>query len=196
MARPKEFDPTEMLYKVLDIFWYYGYEATTFQILTKELGIGRQSLYDTYGSKRDLFFAALKHYANQKMSFLVRILEGSGSVKDAIARLFHETLISLKDDRNRKGCFMLNTVMELVPHDLEIAKFVESIMEEEVHVLYKALTRAEDRIPWETYQRNPMTVARFLNNVRYGLVVTSKRTSDLSVLDGIIDETLLALEMR
>ena len=60
MARNKEFDPSIVLHKSMEIFGHYGYEGTSLQNLLEGLGIARQSLYDTYGTKRDLFISAVK----------------------------------------------------------------------------------------------------------------------------------------
>ena len=44
-------------------FWEKGYESTSLQELVERMGIGRASLYDTFGSKRELFAEALDRYA-------------------------------------------------------------------------------------------------------------------------------------
>ena len=45
-----------------DLFWRHGYDGTGIRQLEEGLGIGRKSLYDTFGSKRELFHAALERY--------------------------------------------------------------------------------------------------------------------------------------
>ena len=54
MGRSKEFDTTLVLHKAMEIFGHYGYEGTSSQNLLDGLGIARQSLYDTYGTKRSV----------------------------------------------------------------------------------------------------------------------------------------------
>lgn len=61
----------------MEVFGHYGYEGTSLQNLLDDLGIARQSLYDTYGTKRDLFISAVKQYADQKTSLVIWIGEGS-----------------------------------------------------------------------------------------------------------------------
>jgi len=194
MARPKEFDTTEVLNKALEIFWYKGYEATSIQDLTKHLGIGRQSLYDTFGGKRQLFFAALKRYTEQKTTYVVSILEKTSSGKAAIERVFRELVKTLTDAELCIGCFMVNTAIELAPHDREIGNIIESNMEQEVQALYHALTRAKSQGELNDRHQDLMALARFLNNTRYGLVVTAKSTSNPAVLGEIVDVTLSMLD--
>jgi AcrR family transcriptional regulator len=62
MARPKEFDRAEALAAAIEVFADHGYEGTSTDVLLKTMGLNRQSLYDTYGSKRQLYLEALQRY--------------------------------------------------------------------------------------------------------------------------------------
>ena len=52
MARPKEFESEAALKKAIGVFSEHGYEGTSTDALVQAMGIGRQSLYDTFGDKR------------------------------------------------------------------------------------------------------------------------------------------------
>jgi hypothetical protein len=43
----------------MNVFWRFGYEHTSLDVLMREMGIARQSLYDTFGDKRALYLQAL-----------------------------------------------------------------------------------------------------------------------------------------
>ena len=62
MARPKEFDPDEVLDRALDVFWEKGFEGTSVQDLVDHMGINRGSIYGTFGDKHRLFQQALERY--------------------------------------------------------------------------------------------------------------------------------------
>ncbi len=64
MARTKEFDPDAALQSALELFWRRGYEATSMADLVEALGIGRASIYATFGNKHDLYLKALERYAS------------------------------------------------------------------------------------------------------------------------------------
>lgn len=66
MARTEALDPNEVLLKALGVLGSLGYEGTSLPALLQGLSIARQSLYDTYGTKRNLFSAAVKHYMDNK----------------------------------------------------------------------------------------------------------------------------------
>lgn len=107
MGRSKEFDTTEVLHKAMEVFGHYGYEGTSLPELLKGLGIARQSLYDTYGTKRDLFILALKHYVNEKSNAAMKYLATSESAKQGIAYVFHEAAKVLKDKNRQKESFII-----------------------------------------------------------------------------------------
>lgn len=69
----KQFDPEAALEQARDLFWRRGYAGTGVAELEAELGIGRKSLYDTFGSKRALYLAALEQYG---ASVIEAICEG------------------------------------------------------------------------------------------------------------------------
>lgn len=56
----KQFDPEVALTKAMEVFWARGYEAASLSELLKNMGIGKKSLYDTFGNKRSL---SLRHWS-------------------------------------------------------------------------------------------------------------------------------------
>ncbi|CAM5718591.1 TetR/AcrR family transcriptional regulator OS=Streptomyces alboniger OX=132473 GN=CP975_11160 PE=4 SV=1 [Streptomyces alboniger] len=62
MARTKEFDPEAALQSALELFWQRGFEATSMSDLVEHLGIGRASIYATFGSEHELYLKALDSY--------------------------------------------------------------------------------------------------------------------------------------
>ena len=54
-----------------DLFWERGYEGTSIADLEQRTGLNRSSLYLEFGSKRDLFQAALDCYADQIIATLL-----------------------------------------------------------------------------------------------------------------------------
>lgn len=62
MSGRKQFDVDEALDKSMRAFWEFGYADTSLDVLTKATGLGRGSLYGTFGGKNDLFVRALERY--------------------------------------------------------------------------------------------------------------------------------------
>ena len=62
MARPKEFDADAALDAATRVFREQGFAGSSAAELTRAMGIGRQSLYDTFGDKAQVYRAALARY--------------------------------------------------------------------------------------------------------------------------------------
>ncbi|MBD8025343.1 TetR/AcrR family transcriptional regulator [Ureibacillus sp. Re31] len=193
MARSKEFDPSIVLRKSMEIFGHYGYEGTSLQNLLEGLGIARQSLYDTYGTKRDLFISAVKHYINEKTATVIARLESPGSAKMAISEIFFEAISVLKDDAKRKECFIMDSAIAQVPHDSEIAEFFNQDLKRLEEAFYKALVRAQEQGELGE-QKDKAALAKYLNHSRYSLTQVAKLSSDPKVLDDFVSVILTTLE--
>src|SRR5258707_14880541 len=119
MARPKEFDRDRALMKAMELFWQQGYEATSTDDLVRAIGIGRQSMYDTFGDKHRLYLEALRLYeANSGAEFFKRIYE-SPSPFVAICDYILCIAGGTSADRAR-GCFIVNATNELAASDPDV----------------------------------------------------------------------------
>lgn len=65
MPWEETFDIDEATDKATEVFWKKGYEATSMADLIEAMQINKGSLYNAFGSKKELFDRALVRY-NQK----------------------------------------------------------------------------------------------------------------------------------
>jgi len=117
VARPRGYETDRVVDAALDVFWGRGYAATSVGDLEAGTGLNRSSLYQVFGSKRELYDAALRRYQERELAPL-RALEQPGA--DAVqVRAFFDGLADLFADvpRGRRGCLLVNTTTELAPHD-------------------------------------------------------------------------------
>ena len=91
MARPKEFDREAALDEAMDLFWTHGYEPTSMSDLQRSMGIGRQSLYDTFGGKREIFRESLDRYLDGMKRYSESLL-GAEDGLVAIRNYFNTTI--------------------------------------------------------------------------------------------------------
>src|SRR5262249_21353703 len=122
MARIKAFDPEAVLDRAMLLFWRQGYEATSVQDLVDALGIGRGSLYATFGDKHALFLAALDRYSEMVFAALLPPLQADGSSRDALQQMFSRVLDLATAPSHPPGCLMTNTLAELGLRDTEVAE--------------------------------------------------------------------------
>ncbi|WP_179033376.1 TetR/AcrR family transcriptional regulator [Paenibacillus kribbensis] len=195
MARNKEFDTTLVLHKAMEVFGHYGYEGTSLQLLLEGLGIARQSLYDTYGTKRDLFIKAVNHYVDEKSSAVVAYLQQATSVKKAFTDIFAVIMNTLRDEQRRKECFILYSAIDQVPHDPEIAALFKRDKLRLEQAFYEALVRGQQQGEIGANQ-DPQELARYLYHARYALTQAAKLTDDPKVLEQITAVTLTVLDHK
>ena len=92
MARSKEFDEERALAAAMNAFWRQGYENTSLEDLIREMGIARQSLYDTFGDKRALYLKAMAFYRERTNLSLRQSLASAPTVKAEVESIFADAL--------------------------------------------------------------------------------------------------------
>jgi TetR/AcrR family transcriptional repressor of nem operon len=120
MARPREFDEHQVIESLMTVFWNKGYEATTMQDLVKASGLLKGSLYGAFGDKQALYLAALKHYNRTRIQAGIDMLNGEGSVRQKIARLFDNVIESTRRGLFAGGCLLCNASLEKAVSDKQV----------------------------------------------------------------------------
>lgn len=119
-----KFDINDTVEKLMQVFWKKGYEATSLADLTKATGVKKQSLYNTFGNKRDLFLKSFLKYDNEHRRAVLSQLEAFGEPLRAFQALFDALVEQAISDRDKKGCLLVNTALTLQVHDQEIRTVV------------------------------------------------------------------------
>ncbi|GAA2239565.1 MULTISPECIES: TetR/AcrR family transcriptional regulator [Kitasatospora] len=192
MARTKDFDPDTVLGQAMDLFWERGYEATSMADLVERLGIARASLYGTFGSKHDLYLAALKRYLEIRETGFVRALSQPGPVLPAVRSLVQSWVDEALNDPAHLGCLVVNAAVELSPRDPKVAHQVELSWGVLETTLTSALMRAiaQGELPEE---RDPQVLARFLLVMLQGIRVIARAAPDPARLQAAASQALAAL---
>lgn len=124
MPRRKRFDTDDVLMKAMDLFWRQGYQATSMEDLAKVMGLSRASIYNEFPSKHALFVRALRRYDKVWREDWVAELTRTSSPRRAILDVFEAAIDACLADGSRDGCLLINTALELSPHDPEVADIV------------------------------------------------------------------------
>ena len=61
-GRPREFNYSSIVDVAMKTFWIRGYEGCFTQDLCSDTGLGKGSLYNTFGSKHELYKQVLERY--------------------------------------------------------------------------------------------------------------------------------------
>lgn len=193
MARTKDFDENEVLSKAIQLFWHKGYNGTSMQDLVDTLGISRSSLYDTYTDKHTLFVKALESYQNKGAAKIQEIINNRASAKETVKALLELATNDLLDDKQQKGCFMVNAEVEVAPHDAEVNNLVCKNDQQMEEAFYQIIQKGKDSGEIKNPQ-DAKALARFIFNSVKGMRVTAKSSTDKTIFNDIIELTLSTLD--
>ena len=118
MGRAKSYDRDAVLVAARDLFWERGYEATSIAELEGRTRLNRSSLYQEFGTKHQLFEAALDCYADRVISTLMADLRHNPNL-DSLTALFARLAELFRCDTviSARGCLMVNSTAELAARD-------------------------------------------------------------------------------
>jgi TetR/AcrR family transcriptional regulator, transcriptional repressor for nem operon len=193
MPKVKLFNEELALTSAKDVFWQKGYSGTSMQDLVDAMHISRQSLYDTYGNKEDLFLKCLNQYQKNAAGAACDFLTYKDSLKDTISNFFFYYIDDIIADKTQKGCFMLNTLVELVPENKDAKKVVFKNYDElEAAFINLFITAKSHNDLHSTFSIEELTT-HFITAL-HGLRLVSKVKKDKAHLLKLVDMAMLVLQ--
>lgn len=173
MPRPKEFNPDDAVEKAMQVFWHKGYESTSMEDLLGAMDLNRGSLYDTFGDKRQLFLKVVDRYCTTVVGSKFALLDQPGPALPTLRKFIHGMLEGALADPQRRGCLIANTVMELGPHEKEIANTLRQTLKMLEDAFFRVLDRAKQQGELNG-QKDSRALARFLATMLQGTIVMIK----------------------
>jgi TetR/AcrR family transcriptional repressor of nem operon len=186
MARPRQFDPEDVLDRSMREFWERGYRETSVDDLVAATGVRPGSLYHAFpGGKRGLFLEALDRYSKLVVPEKMGALERAGAGLPELRAYFDGLIDDLTTPEGRMGCLMVNSTMELAAVDSEVGAIVRNHMGRLERNAVRALRNAQRR--GEISDRvDPRTKATQLMATGMGLMVVGKTDPGRKVLETIV----------
>jgi TetR/AcrR family transcriptional regulator, transcriptional repressor for nem operon len=193
MAGKKAFEPQRVLEKAMNAFWERGYEGLSIEDLVQSTGIGRGSLYGTFGDKHALYLAALDQYIAAVRAQTTALLDQPGTLQAVLGQLFQTQVDALLSDPARRGCFLVNASLEIAPHDPEVNAIVQSALQEFEEGLYRLLIKAQvaGELSWK---HDPHQLAHFLLGTFVSLRVLARGQQDRRVLQDVVKTALTVFD--
>lgn len=192
MGRPRTFDEDIAVDRVMDVFWRKGYRGTTPQDLADAIGVGKGSLYNAFGSKRELFTRALDRYRDQQAVLVDQALQAPGPIKERIATAL-ELMIDMNfADPDRRGCLAVNTAAELAGFDEDATERVRAMFERTAGTFLDVIRvgQASGEIRRDL---DPEALATHLLTTLVGVQLLSKTSRDPVVLKRSVQLALTPL---
>ena len=125
----------------MDAFWAKGFEATSMADLCRCTGLHKGSLYQAFGDKHALFMKALNHYNDTEFREVATVAFQSDSPLENIRAAVNKICSDAGDE---KGCLMINSLVELAPHDEDVKKALLGFAEQRMRVMTDMIAKAQE----------------------------------------------------
>ncbi|WP_120218410.1 TetR/AcrR family transcriptional regulator [Sphingopyxis sp. EG6] len=143
-GRPRKFDQAAALERAMYAFWQGGYQATSYDDLERVTGLRRQSLIYAFGDKREMFDKVVDHYVKARIEALVNTLETHDHTALERLRLAFDQWIADADEKDRRGCLVVNSIAEIGARDPKLAGRLEAAVERLREGFKRCLSAGQD----------------------------------------------------
>ncbi len=176
-------------------FWANGYEGTSVRDLAEQMGLTGASLYNAFGDKRSLYRRALDHYLQQSVHERVRRLEATKAPLPAIRAFFDEVIDRSVTDRQRRGCMLVNSALEVAPDDNEFRKFVSQELIY-IEAFFRRCVAAGQSDGTVTSRQSADHLSKLLLSVLLGIRVLARTRPQRSILEAAAGAALTSLKTK
>ena len=194
MARVKAFDEERAIDQAVDCFWSRGYEATSVRDLGEAMGIGGASLYNAFGDKRTLFVKCLERYANRSSRERMARIEEKHAPKAAIRTFMAEIIERSLKDPDCKGCLLVNSALDVAPHDAAIGKAVAGYLDE-IRDFFRRNIETARRAGTMPKSIDAEVVSGHLLGVLMGIRALTRVKPDRKLLESVARPALALLDL-
>lgn len=192
-GRPIGFDPDAALDTAMTLFWTKGFEATSTRDLMDAMKLSKSSLYQSFGSKRELFLTCLERYCQKSIGRQRQQLTSSAPGKQYLMTLFKGIINQGKQAGMPRGCLLVNTACEFGDIDKELSTFVESKLNMTREMFQREIENAQ-RNGEISVDKDAQSLAHFLLMSSIGLRTMSNFDIDQSTLESIVDQIFAHLD--
>jgi TetR/AcrR family transcriptional regulator, transcriptional repressor for nem operon len=187
MARPREFDADTALDGAIGVFREHGYEGASAEMLVNAMGIGRQSLYDTFGDKWQLYRSAVRRYGMGECSAHFEALRSGVRAIDGIDAMLRRVV-----ETANQPCLGVGSICEFGVSRPDLAE-VHRPLAKTLRDAIAARVRDAQREGDVASKLDPGAASEFLIANITGIRVAGRGGANRAALTGLADMALRAL---
>jgi TetR/AcrR family transcriptional repressor of nem operon len=188
----KSFDPEVALEQARDLFWRRGYDGTAISELEAVLGIGRKSLYNTFGSKRRLFLRALVQYTDTVIREICAGLEDPDAGPMENLERVLDRLRQHHGSPDSLGCLLGVAMAQLDAEDTELSQLLRGFLRRLELAFERTIKSAQDEGA-AAADANAKDHARQLVALTQGMALMGRVTNSPTLQRSIVRAALHAL---
>lgn len=188
-GRPREFNLDAALDGAIDCFRTHGYHGVSISDLAQALGLSTGSLYKAFGSKHQLFRAALARYRASRSTALAQATSQGNNGREKLRALLRFYAASSSGAEGRQGCLVVASAVELASSDPVIAADVAAAMSQSEQGLSDLLREgiADGSV---THDVDVAATARTLLALMQGMRVLGKSAASGAMMDDVVERAL------
>lgn len=191
MARPRTFDPDDVLKIALDVFWRKGFRGTSLDDITAESGLAKPSLYAAFGDKNALFLKVLDRYHDGILARTEKVLARGSSARDAIADWLESFVPYCSGSKGTRGCLSINNATEFPADQTDLLASVARYNARLEELIRRRLETDRDQFGEDF---NPKAAAYLIITLYNGLMVMARQAPSAANVRAAIRSTISSLD--
>jgi AcrR family transcriptional regulator len=195
MARPRSFDEHTVLDAAVRQFRTSGYAGTSLDDISAATGLGRGSLYASFGGKHTVFIKALREYVSNALARTRDQLTGPDDT--AVDRL-HAWMAGgarfVVDDVHRLGCMAGRFAHEVADQDDEAREIIRGVFTAQRDLLRDCVVAAQRHGDLDP-DADPQAIGSLLLSLSRGFDVMAKGGLDAADLEAAAEQAFRGLPL-
>jgi len=194
MARPREFEESDVIASAMEVFWRKGYQGTSVADLVEATGLQRGSLYGAFGDKHSLYLTALDAYTSDALAAFARLRSAHDDPVDGVRAFIRMLGEDCKNGTgSERSCMVVGACSELAADDLAARQRVQAFLTDMQGAIGAALAAGQERGSFSA-DRDPVAVGVFIQSSLQGLNVLAQSKPGDAAIDSVVAELLGTLD--
>ncbi len=191
MPKTETFNKETVIKQATEVFHRKSYSLTSMQDLVDATGLNRSSIYNSFGSKLDLYMVCLKDYQSTFKCNVDKVITKASSPFKAIEAIF---MLNTKNNKasNNIGCLINNCTSEMANQEVVINNFLNNNHKNMIQLFQDLIEKGQQEGAINN-NKSSFVYALYLVNSLQGLAISGILMNDCNNLEGIIKTTLSIL---
>lgn len=185
-GRPRKFDEDAVLDSALRVFRSFGFEGSTVERLTKEMGLNKPSFYRAFGGRRELFERVAGLYAQRVTAIWRCSLQDSENIEDAVRHFFAAAVNSFAptSTEESQGCLFLTAITSGAGNDIQVRNILFDFIAMSDIELAAELSEQFD-IWFASSNCTPLTLAQVMNSGVHSIAIRARAGASKEELEKV-----------
>ena len=163
--------------------------------LADHTGMTTPSLYNAFGDKKAIYRLVLDRYVRRALESCATTFGGDNPPLRALELYFDDLIEEALADALQKGCFVVNTALEVAPHDADFRDLVTNVFDRIEKYLRDCIASGQSDGTIRT-KLPAADLARLFLSATLGIRVLARTSSERELLTGVARPLFALLRTR